>query len=189
MQSVRNNQPTRALIIFGGVHNYNNPMPELHQTQNHKLEKDFPENKNIDAVCTKSVKKASKVQKTSRNTQQNKSPTILLLPAKGKLELINKGKEDLYLYGTKFSNTQKIIENEPRTVPLEPLCYYFLIDKLEDNARQVIGLNGEALEPFEIYLTDSRNNKFIARFCLKIVAANGVITIHTQQLGVKREEW
>jgi hypothetical protein len=43
--------------------------------------------------------------------------------------------------------------------------------------------------PFEVYLKDDAGKKYIAEFDLLIVMENGVMTIHTQQLGMTDGHW
>ena len=125
----------------------------------------------------------------SEKKQLEKSlPNVTLLPGTRQLNLHNNGHNDLWLGGSKFANTPAIIEKTYRLLSAGHF-YYFLTDKFEAEAQQVIGKNGEKLEPFEVYITDATNEHFIAKFLLLIKVTNGTVSIHTQQLGIVKEKW
>lgn len=113
---------------------------------------------------------------------------VVLLPAHGQLRLHNNGEEEIYLWGNKFANTQPIIEIQSRRIPSRHF-YYFLTDEIVKNARQIIGENGQQLVPFEVYLTNSANKRFIATFNLLFIIKNNVVEIHTQQLDIQDQDW
>lgn len=126
----------------------------------------------------------------SDSTQQKEFPQIVLVghPIVGQINLYNKGEKDIYMWGTKFDNEVPSIEAQSRTIPKEGF-YYLLTDKLEGVTRQIIGANGEKLFPFEVYLADTFNHHYTAKFNLLIKFKEGVMSVHTQQLGVVEENW
>ncbi|MGA8612218.1 MAG: hypothetical protein WB760_10955, partial [Xanthobacteraceae bacterium] len=87
-------------------------------------------------------------------------PSVILLPEPGRLVLYNKSSADLYLWGDKFDDdVAPNIEDKRRTIPFGGF-YYFLTDKLEAQAKTVIGANGEKLEPFEVYISDKSDRRY-----------------------------
>jgi len=110
-------------------------------------------------------------------------PQVLLLSAPGQLNLHNRGQSEIYLWGSKFGDTPAIIEKEPRIRPIGAF-YYIFTDKLRTN-----GVSGEVLVPLEVYLSDSLNHHYIAKFNLLIEVNGEDFVIHTQQMGVVQGEW
>jgi len=124
-----------------------------------------------------------KVRRSKDNDRVKKFnlPRVLLLYTRGQLNLHNIGKNDLYVWGDKFGDTAPIIEKEPRTI-LTGTYYYFLTNTLEISS-------GEALIPFEVYLSDISGHKFIAKFDLLIIGEGKDFEIHVQQKGISKGEW
>lgn len=120
----------------------------------------------------------------SSNTQK---PNLILLYENNKLNLHNKGLEDVYLWGTKFASEPAQIEKKSRVIPVG-CFYYFLIDRLESFVKPILEKSGEKLFPLEIYISDSFKDHYIAKFALLIKNGKKLI-IHTQQMGIKKEKW
>lgn len=122
-------------------------------------------------------------------------PSVLLLWENKQLRLYNEGDADIYIWGDKFDDDPAHLESVSRTIPGKSTLsgqtgfYYFLPDLLENQAKTVIGGNGQNLVPFEVYLKDGAQKKYIAKFDLLIVMKDSVMTIHTQQLGVTDNGW
>jgi hypothetical protein len=120
---------------------------------------------------------------------QHSTPSVLLLPERDRLVLYNRSNADIYLWGDKFDDeTAPTVETQRRTIPFGGF-YYFLTDKLEAQAKVVIGENGEKLEPFEVYISDKSDRRYIAKFDLLIKMKDSSMTVHTQQLGVSEGNW
>lgn len=106
------------------------------------------------------------------------------------MRLYNHSSYDLELWGDKFADGPPDKENIARIIPATTGYYYFLADKLEAEAKRVIGSDGQQLVPFEAYLARAPDKKhFTAKFGLLIVSKNNVVTIHTQQFGVTADGW
>jgi hypothetical protein len=124
----------------------------------------------------------AKMLGSSKAVPAESTPSVLLLASSGRLNLFNKSAQDLQLWGNKFDATPADIGGV-RVIPKDAY-YYFLTDKLKAWALATIGKTGEKLIPFEVYLSDSHGQQYIAKFDLLIVMDRGDMTIHTQQLGV-----
>lgn len=109
-------------------------------------------------------------------------------PNMGQLNLYNREKNDIYLWGSKFGVEDSVIENQPRTIPQEGY-YYFLTDRLKVLAISVIGRTGERIFPFEVYLSDKMGKHYIAKFNLLVKLQKGEMSVHTQQIDVSQKEW
>jgi hypothetical protein len=115
-------------------------------------------------------------------------PSVVLLPALDRLVLHNRGSTDLRLWGTKAEGYPADIDQVARTVPAGG-SYYLLSDRLKDAMLAEIGPNGKRLLPFETYLTDIHDKRYIAKFGLLIVMTGGNMEVHTQQFGVSEGTW
>ena len=117
-----------------------------------------------------------------------KALDVILLPFAGQMNLYNNGSNDLRLYGDKFGDEPRDMVDAPRVIP-SGAFYYFLTDKMEAYCRARLGGNGERLYPFECYLSDSSNKRYVAQFDLLVTLKDGVFAIHAQQLGVEEQDW
>ena len=113
------------------------------------------------------------------------TPQVVLLSSPGQLRLNNNGDKDIYLLGTKFADTEADYVDEERIIAPSH-HYYFLTDKLEDRAKEKLGINGSELVPFIVYIKDHLGKEYNAKFKLLIKVNNGLIEIHTQQLGLQK---
>jgi hypothetical protein len=122
-------------------------------------------------------------------------PSVLLFWENNELRLYNEGDADIYMWGDKFDDEPANLDPISRTIAGKRTMsgntgfYYFLPDLLENWAKIAIGANGKNLVPFEVYLKDGAQKKYIAKFDLLIVMKDSVMTVHTQQLGVTDNEW
>lgn len=121
--------------------------------------------------------------KIRSDSKQQKMPQVLLLPDTGQLRLYNRGDSEILLWGTKLGTTSPIIEKEPRMIP-SGAFYYFITDQIKATIA-----NGEEHVPLEIYLSDLSNQHYTANFILFMVIKDSKITMHTQQMGVRKDKW
>lgn len=98
------------------------------------------------------------------------------------LQLFNKCRQDISIYGTSFDNEIPSL-CEPRLIYIDT-HYYLFTAKLKLDVMSKIGNNSERHFPFKIYLQDYLLEKHIANFILLITIKNGEMSIHTQQMGI-----
>lgn len=155
------------------------------QNQADKIENNQTKEINVhgDYVEGDKYEYAKENEKKIQRSIQVQVPRLLLLPDSGQLNLHNQGNSDIYLWGTRFNNGQKLIDSIPRVIPAGAF-YYFLTDKIHVGSENV-----EDLVPFEVYVSDKFNHKFTGNFILFISKSNGSVKFHTQQMGVEKRNW
>jgi hypothetical protein len=131
-------------------------------------------------------------QKVARNETQkqlalNYEPSIALVYYDHRFNIENHGKTDLYLWGDKIADTLPTMDAARIIAPGS--SYYLIGEQFEQIALRVVGDNGETRIPFELYLSNKRNEKYVARFELWIVIKEKEITVHTQMLGLNEYVW
>jgi len=114
--------------------------------------------------------------------------SLLLLYQSDRLNLYNKGRDDLYLWGDKLEGYPASFEKDARTIPADGF-YYFLTEDLKRTMLGSVGPDGERLLSFETYLSDEGDHRYVAKFALLIKMKAGQMEIHTQQLGSVIEDW
>lgn len=105
-----------------------------------------------------------------------------------KIEIVNRGTQDIYLYGTQFNNEKSTVDKEKRIIP-SGMSYYLNCDSLEEWIKVNIGENGEQHVSFNIFLTDINQKKYIMKNILYIRVLNGNITIQPQMLSLENTNW
>ena len=113
------------------------------------------------------------------------------------LKIFNRGKTNLFLWGTRFNDFPRDIEKEPRLISPSPQgpfgigeSYYFLSgDSLERTLLGKFGDNGGGFVPMELFITDQRKKKHIIRFTLLVRVVNRTIQISPQNIGVVDSDW
>lgn len=125
--------------------------------------------------------------------RQKPRVSVVLLYGNDRLVVQNTSTDDVFVGGDKFGTTPKYIDGKLRMIPGlsggSTYYYYFITDDLHKWITYNVGMNGETTQGFEIYLEDTEHAKYIARFDLLIKIKEGVMDIHTQQLGISKEEW
>lgn len=127
------------------------------------------------------------IRKIFYASSNTKKPSLILLYENNRLNLHNKGLEEVYLWGTKFASEPAQIEEKSRVIPVG-CFYYFLMGPLENFVKPILEKSGEKLFSLEIYISDLFKNHYIAKFELLIKNGKEFI-IHTQQMGIKKEKW
>lgn len=114
--------------------------------------------------------------------------SVELSYAPQKLNIFNKGRENVWLWGTKFGDGPRTMEPNPRLVTPGG-SYYLLTDKLEPEILQKVGQNGDDTKPLEIYIESQINKKYVVRNLLFIQVRTGAISIHSQTISIQEADW
>ena len=125
---------------------------------------------------------------SSKQIQIEVPPSAILMPEPDRLKFENHSSYELHLWGDKFADQPTPLEKEPRIIPVG-YHYYFLTDKLAEKAKEIVGVSGEDLFPFEVYFSTPSQKHYTAKFGLLIKMTNGTMTVHAQQLGVRDGGW
>jgi hypothetical protein len=106
----------------------------------------------------------------------------------GRFNISNKGKTDISLWGTRVGDGPQVITALPRMISPGG-SYYLIADQLEKNALMTLGPNGETTGPFEVYIKDALQRKYVVKCILVLVSSNGNLSVHTQNTGAIRQDW
>jgi hypothetical protein len=105
-----------------------------------------------------------------------------------KLYIFNKGRENIWLWGSKLGSNPKFIDQERRLIA-PGSSYYVLAANMEKEVLEKVGTRGELRVPFDVYLKDGRHRPYIARVILFIQVAEGKLTVHTQTVAIDQMQW
>jgi hypothetical protein len=105
-----------------------------------------------------------------------------------KLNIFNKGRENIWLWGNKLDSGPKSIDKEGRLVTPGGF-YYVLAASMEKEVLEKVGTNGELRVPFDVYLKDGLRRPYIAKVILFIQVAEGKLTVHTQTVSIDQMQW
>jgi hypothetical protein len=124
----------------------------------------------------------SQVGLTQRELALNYAVSVDLIYAGDQLQIWNRGKTNIYLWGNKYGDDKSDFASEPMTIT-PTNSYYLLTNALEAVIYKHLGQNGEAKVPFDLYLKSEDNKKYVMRTTLWEIVKDGKITIHTQTHG------
>ncbi len=123
-----------------------------------------------------------------RELALNYMPSIDLIYAGDQLQIWNRGKTNISLWGNKYNGNDRDMSNIPYVI--SPTTHrYLLTDKLREHILSRLGKNGEARVPLELYITTADNTKYIMHGELWEIVKDGQITIHTQNHGFEKVDW
>jgi len=104
------------------------------------------------------------------------------------LNIINKGKENVWIWGTKLADNPKNIERDSRLIPPGGF-YYMLATRLELDLIKNIGINGEIRLPLEVYIESANQRRYVVKLLLWAIIKDGVLAVHTQTLAIQPFNW
>jgi hypothetical protein len=119
----------------------------------------------------------------------NYTPAVDLVYAGDRLQLWNRGKTSITLWGDKYDGMHADIGPGPPVVVGPTDNYYLLTNKLQELVSASLGNNGEARVPTEFYFSTEDKQKYILHCTLWEVMKDGKLTIHTQCHGFERRDW
>ena len=130
-----------------------------------------------------------RITKRSENEMAlNYMMDVDLIYAGGQLQVWNRGKTEISLWGDKYDAGPRDISGNP--VFISPTTnYYLLTNNLERNIREKLGQNNEDRVSFDLYLQSANGRKYIMHTTLWEIVKDGQITIHTQNNGYEERDW
>jgi hypothetical protein len=116
------------------------------------------------------------------------APEIAYDTDQKRLRIFNRGKENIWLWGTKYGTGPKSIEKEGRLI--SPAGFYYLLTaNMEKEVREKVGTGGDIRVPFEVYFKDGRHRPYIVRIILFIQVTEGKMAVHAQTVSIDQMEW
>lgn len=108
-------------------------------------------------------------------------PSIMLLYGNKQIQVYNKGRTNLYLWGASYGKVNVPIEREPRMVA-PAAYYYFVADNLEDQLRSNLKDGLEGYTSFRAFATTEDSKKYTIRGIIVAKVLSGNVNIRTQTL-------
>jgi hypothetical protein len=115
-------------------------------------------------------------------------PALDLIYAGDRLQVWNRGKTNLYLWGTRYNEAPRDMSTVPVVIS-SGSYYYLLTEKLRRGILETLGQNGEARVPLDLYISTEDKKTYIAHCELWEIVKDGEFTIHTQLHGFERDRW
>lgn len=106
----------------------------------------------------------------------------------GRLNIYNKGKENVWVWGSQFADEPVQIEALGRLI-VPGGFYYLLTDRLQDMMQKQLGTVGEAFFPWNIFVSTENGKKYTAKILLFVKMAAGEIAVHTQTVSFVESDW
>jgi len=107
---------------------------------------------------------------------------------KGRLNIFNKGKENVWIWGSQFGDEPVRIDTSGRLI-VPGGSYYILTDRLEALTKKQLGTGGDSYFPWNIFVAMENGKKYTARSLLFVKIVGGEMAVHTQTLGFVEGEW
>jgi hypothetical protein len=107
---------------------------------------------------------------------------------KGRLNVFNKGRENVWLWGSQFGDYPMDIGETARLI-VPGGHYYILTDRLQAIMHKRIGTNTDSFFPWNIFIATENGRRYIAKTLLLVKIVGGEMTVHTQTLGFVEADW
>lgn len=105
------------------------------------------------------------------------------------INVVNRGKSGLLLWGDKLDGQQKRIESRPEWIAPGGL-YYIHADATEQEVRQKLGPNSSGREAsFDIYIQTENLKKYTVKGLFIFRTVNGSVVVDAQTLSVAESDW
>lgn len=133
--------------------------------------------------------KQNEINKNLLNLNYIPSIEITYNHAENRLNIWNKGKTNVYLWGTKF-NEEEINIGEKGFLIVPGGFYYLFAEKMEKEILNKMDQNNERFFSLELFIKGVEEKKYIIRnqLLVKMINSN-VVNIHTQTLSISQSDW
>ncbi|MGB2677256.1 MAG: hypothetical protein WAN12_09255 [Candidatus Acidiferrum sp.] len=118
----------------------------------------------------------------------NYAPSIDLIYAGEQLQVWNRGRTNIKLWGDKYDGETPDLGGPPFVIS-PATNRYLLTDRLRAAIQAKLGQNGEARVPFDVYISTADGQKYVMHGELWEIIKDGQITIHTQNHGFEKKDW
>ncbi len=110
------------------------------------------------------------------------------VPTTKEFNILNTGRTNIELWGSKLANGKPILFNGAQVLSLNA-GYRFGADSLYSQLSQLVKRGSQMYLPYDIYLRNERGKEYIAHFQLAVFWQQGTLTIFTQLNGIEPEKW
>ena len=123
------------------------------------------------------------------------TPSLDLVYAEKQFRFYNRGKTNLYFWGTRLADDRPAIESEARVITpsgggfIGEGFFYIPGDQFEQRERSRLGQDGEERVPLEAFVATEDSKRYRIRYVLRVVMAGGAVTVHSQNMGMKEFDW
>lgn len=112
----------------------------------------------------------------------NFNPSLEITYENGRLNVANKGKENIWLCGTKLANKPPGLEAEGRLITPGGF-YYILGDRLEQVLTTMRGASNEVRVPCDVFIQAANGRKYTTKVLLWAVFTTKGLEVHAQTLA------
>lgn len=131
------------------------------------------------------------IQHSKENLELNYLPSIdVQYSAPNEdIQVYNRGKTNLYIWGSSFSNEQPSIDDKGRLITPNGLPYHFPGKNLNQILATQLSNNEDIFVPFELFFTDSRGEKYISKNYFYVFKKDEQMAIDVQTTAVDKYPW
>jgi hypothetical protein len=105
-----------------------------------------------------------------------------------RLNIFNRGRENIWLWGDKLGSGPKTVEKEGRLI-VPGGSYYIFADTFEREVLEKVGHDGETQVPFQLLGKDAADRPFVVDLVLFVQVRDGAVTVHTQTTSIRHSAW
>jgi hypothetical protein len=110
------------------------------------------------------------------------------VPTTKEFNLLNNGRANIELWGSKLAAGKPILFNRAEVLPLNA-GYKFGAGSLYNELSQLVKRGSQMNLPYDIYLKNERGKEYIAHFQLAVFWQQDTLTIFTQLNGIEPAKW
>jgi hypothetical protein len=135
------------------------------------------------AIAERSAHAAESSADTAQNLYElNFVPAVEITYDNGRLNVANKGKQNIWLWGTKFDNGRIDIEREGRLITPGGFYYILGVERLLTAMRNQ---SKEIRLPLRIFIQTENRRRYVAEVQLWVVFKENGMEVHTQTLEIQ----
>ena len=114
-------------------------------------------------------------------------PSIEVAPTQSQLQVVNKGSQNVWLWGIALEGQPRDMQKLPRLITRQGF-YYFTLDRFK-NAVRALGKAGEINLRFDLYISTVHDRRYTINNILHCIASNENVEVHCQTVGLAQADW
>ena len=115
-------------------------------------------------------------------------PSVEVAATDERIQIFNKGKHNIWLWGSETELSVKTLEKKPRLITPQGF-YYIPLEPFKQSVLQRVGNQGEARINVDLFVSTVGDRKYVVKNIFYCTVADGKVTVHSQTVGITHEEW
>ncbi len=115
-------------------------------------------------------------------------PSVEVAATPDQIQILNKGSNSVWLWGTHVDHSPKTIEAEPRLISPQGF-YYIPLAVLKASVLGRVGPTGQERLALLLFIKTADGRKYVVRNLLLCIAQAGEVSVHSQTVAIDFQDW